>query len=130
MKEIQTLKMSEVVNRNTADFSITYEMVGDIKIKHFPGSLLNFAYEWTNDFNDVFCDIFPEFKKKGSNELVEPNKWIPSSGTADMWIVSDRNKGLHYSSISLGRKCYLMRGKELVAIGSITRISQNLKKAV
>lgn len=130
MKGTRTIKMSEVLNRKVADFTISYEMVRGIKLKHFPGSLLSFSYEKTKDVSKVYCDIFSEFKKGKRNELVEPDNWIPTSGKADMWIVSDRNKEFHYASIHPGRKCYLLRGSKLIAVGNITRVSGDVKKAM
>lgn len=130
MKASRAIKMSEVLNRSVADFTISYEMVRGIKLKHFPGSLLSFSYEKTKDINKVYCDIFSEFRKGKRNEFLEPDNWIPTSGKADMWIVSDRNKEFHYASIHTGRKCYLMHGNKLVAVASITRVSGELKKAL
>jgi hypothetical protein len=122
------LTMSEVVQRENPDFSIEYRFLDDAKIKQFPGILFTFSYTKTPSYDEMFCDIFPEFKKKSSsNELVGMNQIIPSSGRADMWIVSNRNKAFHLAKLIRGRKCYLMNGERLMAICTVKKVMAGRK---
>lgn len=123
-----TVSMSEVVNKSLSDFTIEYELIGNLSYKHFPGCLLNFSYDNNPSMEKIFCDIFPEFIKNCvTMKLVGPNEFIPSKGLADMWIVSDMNRNFHESAIYNGRTCYLLKGGQVVAKCTIVRSSNHLK---
>jgi len=123
------IRMSDVVDRDIPDFSIEYELSDSVQLKQFPGCILNFSYYSSPTLQKVFCDIFPEFKvDSNSNEIISPNDFIPRKSTADMWIVSDKNRVYHEKSIYNGRICYLMQGSEIIATCKITNAMNHLKK--
>jgi hypothetical protein len=126
----KTIKMSDVVKRKKPDFIIKYELIEQVKLNFFPGCMLNFSYKPTTNIDETFYDIFPEFYQgETSAELVCAGSSIPQTGTADMWIVSDRNKKIHKQELSTNRECYLLNGSEIVAQCKIVWISNEDKKA-
>lgn len=126
----RAIRMSDVVKRDWPDFVIQYELIEPDYLRHFPGSILNFSYTEFPDYNDIHCDIFPEFKKPGeTSKLIAPCKPIPRKGTADMWIVSDKSRENHFNKLMEGGECYLFNGNKLVAKCSITTVYQEYKMA-
>lgn len=130
MMSSRTIKMSDVVKRDWPDFMIEFELIESDYLRHFPASLLSFSYNENPDYNDIHCDIFPEFKKPGDNsKLIAPCKPIPRKGVADMWIVSDKSRNDHFNKLQEGRMCYLFNGAKLVAKCRVTTVFHDYKIA-
>ena len=119
----KSIKMSDVTMRDWPDFIVKYELVDEISLKLSPGSILFFSYQKNPQFDDIHCDIFPQFKNPNDNsKLIAPFELVPTKGSAEMWIVSDKNRQNHLNNLVEGKNCFLFFGTKLVAKCTVSKI--------
>jgi hypothetical protein len=85
-----------------------------------------FRCDWAYDGDDIshtgMYMNWPEFKAENGN-LVAVGERGPSSGSADMWILShEYRERVHRKRIAVGAKGYFMEGSRKVAVAVVSRV--------
>jgi hypothetical protein len=108
----------EIMNREP-DFRVTYRFYtleeGGRWSSVFQGYRSDFWYYHEENKKGLHFMIWPEFENEESDIIIENNIPIKLSGTARMWIITDKFINHHKGKIVVGTKGFFKEGFKSVA---------------